>query len=164
MAQQLFSADGSSYNQTMILGDDNTVDPAKLDAYGVPWFAMSNALSLMCLNMAVTAGIVHIICWNWQEIRHLFVWVLPWNLLAEFKAMKADGRLKFWKGSQYVEQYPGTEGDAHFAAMRKYKEAPSWWYHLILIGALIVGLVVTYQQKTQLPWCKLRTKPRGDGR
>jgi len=38
--------------------------------------------------------------------------------------------------------------------MRKYKEAPSWWYYTILVLALVVGLVVTYQQKTQLPWCK----------
>jgi len=154
MAQGLYLANGSSYNQSMILGPDNIVDPALLEAYGAPWFSMSNALSLFCLNMAVTAGIVHIICWHWRDISHLFTWMLPSNLKAIFTEMKADGRFKFWKGSTYVEKFPGTEGDAHFAAMRKYKEAPSWWYYTILVLALVVGLVVTYQQKTQLPWCK----------
>lgn len=158
MAQSLFLANGTLYDQTEILGPDNNVDPALLDSYGVPWFAMSNALSLMCLNMAVTAGIVHIICWNWIDIRHLFVWLLPSNFMAHVKEAKADGRYKFWKGSDYVETFPGTEGDAHFAAMQKYKEAPSWWYHLILVLALVVGLIVTYQQKTQLPWCKCKRK------
>jgi len=154
MAQGLYLVNGSSYNQSMILGPDNVVDPALLDAYGAPWFSMSNALSLTVMNMAVTAGIVHIICWHWKDISHLFTWMLPSQMKANFTEMKADGRLKFWKGSTYVEKFPGTEGDAHFAAMRKYKEAPSWWYYTILILALVVGLVVTYQQKTQLPWCK----------
>lgn len=140
MAQELFRADGTVYNQTEILGDNNTVDPAKLEAYGAPWFSMSNALSLLCLNMAVTAGIVHILLWNWQDIRHIFVWMTPSNLRSHFKEAKADGRYKFWKGSTYVEKFPGTEGDAHFAAMRQYKEAPSWWYHIILVFALVIGL------------------------
>lgn len=147
MAQGLYLANGSDYDQTQLLGADNIVDPELLKSYGAPWFSMSNALSLLCLNMAVTAGIVHIICWHWADIRHLFVWMLPHNLVAEFKEMKADGRFKFWKGSTYVEKFPGTEGDAHFAAMRKYKEAPAWWYYVILVLALVVGLIVTYQQK-----------------
>lgn len=154
MAQDLFTANGTLYNQTLILGADNSVDETLLESYGVPWFSTSNALQLMFMNMAVTAGVVHIICWNWSDIRGIFVWMLPQNLMSDFKEAKADGRFKFWKGSTRVEKFPGTEGDAHFAAMRKYKEAPSWWYHIILVLAIIVGLVVTYQQKTQLPWCK----------
>jgi hypothetical protein len=168
MAQGLYLANGSDYDQSMchvyninmfnganrsvaqILGADNIVDPALLKSYGAPWFSMSNALSLLCLNMAVTAGIVHIICWHWQDIRHLFVWMLPSNLKKDFKEAKADGRFKFWKGSSYVEKFPGTEGDAHFAAMRQYKEASSWWYYVILVLALMVGLIVTYQQKYEL--------------
>lgn len=153
MAQQLFTANGSQYNQTLILGDDNTVDPVKLEAYGAPWFSMSNALSLMVMNMAVTAGIVHILLWNWNDVRDLFVWMAPKTLVADFKEAKADGRFKFWKQNNYVEKFPGTEGDAHFAAMRKYKEAPSWWYHVLFVLALAIGLIVTYQQNTQLPWC-----------
>lgn len=56
LAQDLFVADGSgTYNQTMILGLHNKVDQGKLAAYGLPWFATSNALSLLCMNLGVTA-------------------------------------------------------------------------------------------------------------
>lgn len=51
MAQDLFKLDNNGtsevYDQTQILDAQNNVDSAKLDAYGVPWFATSNALFLM---------------------------------------------------------------------------------------------------------------------
>ena len=155
MAQILFTANGSQYNQTAILGPDNTVDEALLEAYGLPWFATSNAMSLLVLNIGITAAVVHIFIWHWVSIKSIFVWAKPSALKAHYHESKADGRYKFWKKSHYVEKFPGTEGDPHFAAMRHYKEAPTWWYIFVLISALVIGLIVTYQQKTQLPWCKL---------
>ncbi|KAF3913376.1 hypothetical protein ABW20_dc0106770 [Dactylellina cionopaga] len=151
LAQALFSADGTLYNQTEILGPDNQVDPIKLEAYGLPWFSTSNALSLLVFNIGVTAGIVHIICWNWDDIKDIFFWATPTG----FKSIVANARsggMKFWKRSQNVEETRGTEGDPHFEAMRAYKEAPTWWYTVVLVIALALGLVCTYQQQTGLPW------------
>lgn len=154
MAQTLFTADGDNYNQTLILNENNVVDDALVEAYGLPWFATSNALSTMTMNIGVTAAVVHIMLWNWQDIRQIFVWAKPSALKSHFLEAKKDGRYKFWQKSTYVEKFPGTEGDPHFAAMRAYKEAPSWWYTSTLIIALVVGMICTYQQETGLPWCK----------
>lgn len=61
MAQDLFTANGSSYNQTMILDSHNVVDEELVKEYGLPWFATSNAMSLLVLNIGITAAIVHIL-------------------------------------------------------------------------------------------------------
>lgn len=154
MSQVLFKEDGSEYNQTLILGDDNSVDPALRDAYGLPWFATSNAMSLLVLNIGITAAVVHIICWNWDDIKVLFVWAKPEAMKEWWAEYTENERYKFWKKSTYVEKFPGTEGDPHFQAMQVYKEAPNWWYQVMLILSLVIGLICTYQQKTALPWCK----------
>lgn len=154
MAQVLFTANGSTYNQTAIMDSDNVVSEALVEEYGLPWFATSNAMSLLVMNMGITAAIVHIICWHWENIRGLFVWAKPSALRQHYIDAKADGRYKFWKESTYVEKFPGTEGDPHFAAMRQYKEVPAWWYFIVLVSAFIIGLACNYQQKTGLPWCK----------
>ncbi|KAJ6256139.1 hypothetical protein Dda_8974 [Drechslerella dactyloides] len=152
LAQALFSADGTVYEQTKILGADYQVDPVKLEEYGLPWFATSNALSLLVMNMGVTAGIVHIICWHWDDIKDLFIWATPSGFRNIVAKVRVEGGLKFWQKSHNVEKTSGTESDPHFEAMRAYKETPTWWYMCILIMAIAIGLVCTYQQKTGLPW------------
>lgn len=154
MGQVLFTANGSEYNQTLILGADNVVDPDLVAAYGLPWFSTSNAMSLLVMNVGITAAVVHIICWNWNDVSILFTWAKPSALKAHYHEAKADGRYKFWTKSTYVQKFPGTEGDPHFAGMRHYKEAPSWWYMAVLVVSVTVGLICTYQQQTGLPWCK----------
>ncbi|KAK6346616.1 hypothetical protein TWF696_006736 [Orbilia brochopaga] len=152
LAQALFSTDGTVYDQTKILGPDNKVDPVKLHEYGLPWFATSNAMSLLTMNIGVTAGIVHIICWNWDDIKDLFTWATPSGARSIITKARTGGGLRFWKGSHNVKKTTGTESDPHFEAMRAYKEAPTWWYMCILLVAIAIGLVCTYEQKTGLPW------------
>lgn len=153
MAQDLFLANGSSYDQQQILGADNKVDKELLAAYGLPWFATSNAMSLCLMNMAVTAAIVHVLLWNWHDINGIFLWATPTALKSSLHELRTTDRIKFWKkDGSYVETFPGTEDDPHFAAMRNYKETPSWWYNIVLVIALVIGLICTYQQKTGLPW------------
>lgn len=146
MAQDLFTANGSLYNQTMILNEHNVVDPQKLAEYGAPWFSMTNALSYLCLNMGITAAIVHTFLWNWGDVAAAFNWLAPSSIKQRFQDAKNPEFLRFWKTTQEIEkQYPGTEGDPHFAAMRVYPDASSWWYHTILVLAIVVGLICCYQ-------------------
>ncbi len=154
MAQDLFTANGSLYNQTLILGSNNEVDPDKLAAYGAPWFAMSNALSYLVMNMAITGCVVHAFLWNWEDLKFMFEFITPPGIkkLLSFRPSSIDW--KFWekKGDGKIQYYRGTEGDPHFEHMRQYQEAPSWWYHAVLILALVIGLICCYQQDTGLPW------------
>lgn len=120
MAQDLFLANGSVYDQTQILNEHNQVDMAQLEAYGLPWFATSNALSILCMNAGVSAAIVHILLWNWNDIKFLFAWMNPEGVRELWRSR--DWKLpdwRFWrtKGNGNVEYFPGTDNDPHFAAM-----------------------------------------------
>ena len=151
MAQVLINDDATAlYNQSAILDANNVVDPALVAENGLPWFSVSNELAVLTVNIGVSATIIHILVWHWASIASVF------NVRSHYRNFRANNnRLKFWKKSTYVETFPGTEGDPHFAAMQAYKETPTWWYMVILVLSLIVGLVCTYEQKTGLPWCKL---------
>ncbi|KAK3316743.1 OPT superfamily oligopeptide transporter [Apodospora peruviana] len=156
LGQVLFTENGTVYNQTEILGKNNEVDPEALAAYGLPSFTTSNALTLLVFNMGITAAIVHIFLWNWNDVKFVFEPFRPNALKRGFRNLLVPRNGNFWHradpDSENVAPYPGTEGDPHFAAMRVYKDVPSWWYHSVLVIALVIGLVCCYQQGTGLPW------------
>lgn len=122
MAQDLFklydNGTAVTYDQTQILDDNNVVDEAKIEAYGLPWFATSNALSMLVMNMAITAAVVHVFLWNWNDLKFMFTWMTPSGIKEKIRSTN----WKFWTKSERVQSFPGTEGDPHFAAMRAYKE------------------------------------------
>ncbi|KAK3934581.1 OPT oligopeptide transporter protein-domain-containing protein [Diplogelasinospora grovesii] len=154
LAQALFTENGTVYNQTEILGANNEVDPDRLAAYGLPWFTTSNALSLLVMNCGITAAVVHVFLWNWDDVKFIFEPFKLSNLKRRLFGLRNAENWKLWKAdSSNVESgFPGTEGDPHFAAMRAYKDAPSWLYHAVLILAILIGLICCYQQNTGLPW------------
>ncbi|KAK3401320.1 OPT superfamily oligopeptide transporter [Sordaria brevicollis] len=160
MAQSLFTANGTVYDQTQIMGADNQVDPAALHAYGLPRFATSQALCLLVFNMGITAAVVHVFLWNWNDIKFIFTPLRPSALKQNVKGLRTWHRrfnASFWKSfasnaDTPRKAYPGTEGDPHYAAMSAYKEVPSLWYFSILAISILIGLICCYQQETGLPW------------
>jgi len=153
LAQDLFTAEGEVYNQTMILGKNNEVDPEALAAYGLPWFATSQALSIMVFNMGITAAVVHVLLWNWDDVKIIFDPFKPAALKRRLQDLAHPTTWNFWRTDpETLDSYPGTECDPHYAAMRAYKDTPTWWYNAVLIISLGIGLICCYQQKTGLPW------------
>lgn len=153
LAQALFAANGSEYDQTKIMGKNNEVDPQLLKDYGVPWYATSQALSLLVFNMGITAAVVHMLLWHWDDIKFISEPVKPANLKQSLRDLAHPREWNFWsRDPDRYDSYPGTEGDPHFSAMKAYKDAPSWWYNALLIISLVIGLICCYQQETGLPW------------
>lgn len=69
MSTSLFGSDGSTYNQTAILTPDNKLDPTKLSAIGLPRFTATYVVSQVCYNLSLGAAIVHVLLWNWKELK-----------------------------------------------------------------------------------------------
>lgn len=44
------------------------------------------------------------------------------------------------------------EPDVHLKLMRKYKEAPEWWFFAVFVGSFVFGLVSSLAWPTHLPW------------
>lgn len=70
---------------------------------------------------ALTAAIVHTIIFHGKE-----VWY-------RFKAAR------------------NQEPDIHMKLMKKYPEAPDWWYVVLLVGSMALGLATVLGYSSQLP-------------
>ncbi|KAI3601576.1 oligopeptide transporter [Moniliophthora roreri] len=69
LSQALYTNEGERYNQTMILDENFRLDPAKLEAYGLPWFAASQVIYKVGSNLVVGATFTHVLIWYGKEIR-----------------------------------------------------------------------------------------------
>ncbi|KXG47533.1 Oligopeptide transporter OPT superfamily [Penicillium griseofulvum] len=116
-----FDNTGKSYNVTRVL--DATLDFSERNykEYSPMYISMSYSLTYGLSFAAVTAIVVHTYLYNGAEI---------WARL---------------KNAQH-----GGE-DVHRRLMRQYKEVPEWWYGVITVVVLGLGILTTRYWDTELP-------------
>ncbi|KAI0070550.1 OPT oligopeptide transporter [Panus rudis PR-1116 ss-1] len=128
MSTSLFASDGTVYNQSAILTPENTLDHSKLAAIGLPRYTATYIVSQMCYNFSLGAALVHVTLWHWKDLRRAF------------------GGFKFMRSTQDID-------DPHYREMQKYREVPQWWYLLLLLASLGVGIGCSYTTpEPLLPW------------
>ncbi len=69
MSTSLFGLDGNTYDQSAILTPENTLDPQKLQQVGLPRYTATYAVSQLCYNLSLGAALVHVLLWNWKELK-----------------------------------------------------------------------------------------------
>ncbi|KIM46796.1 hypothetical protein M413DRAFT_440366 [Hebeloma cylindrosporum] len=123
LSTSIFSANGSIYHQSAVFGRQFQLNETALQEVGLPALTGSNAWKNLASNLAIGGLIAHTIL--------------------------------FW-GPYAVESfklsYNGEQPDPHFQAMKKYKEAPWWWYIILLALSFVAGLIVVFKGQTTLPW------------
>ncbi|KAJ5329424.1 hypothetical protein N7452_009814 [Penicillium brevicompactum] len=117
-----FDNTGSSYNVSRVI-DTATKDfsLAKYQEYSPMYISMSYSLTYGLSFAAVTAVVVHTYLYNGSEI---------W---ARFKNVKHGGE------------------DVHRRLMRVYDEVPDWWYGVLTVVVLGLGIFTTKYWDTELP-------------
>ncbi|KAJ7492455.1 OPT oligopeptide transporter [Mycena latifolia] len=123
LSQVLFYEDGRRYNQTLILNDDFTLNPEKLAIQGLPWFSATYTIAKIGSSLSFGATITHMALWNGKQV---------------WEALKSGQR--------------GECQDAHYLKMKVYKEVPFWWYTLMFVASLAMGMATNYTAHSQLPW------------
>jgi hypothetical protein len=104
-----------------ILGPNFTFDLQKYKDYSPLFLAPTFALNYALSFAALTASIVHIAIFHGGEV---------WYRL---KAARKQ------------------EPDIHMRLMSKYKEAPDWWYGVLLVASTALGLATALGYTSQLP-------------
>jgi OPT family oligopeptide transporter len=152
LSQQLFSSASNSthfdvFNQTLILDVNNELNPAALEITGLPFFAATQAASLLTTNLGITSTIVHILLWNRNAISSAFS-------MPKWSKIKAFRPKDLWtkKATLTNERVDDTESDPHYQQMLAYAEVPSLWYFYILAASMIIALICIYELKSTLPW------------
>ncbi|KAF9446473.1 oligopeptide transporter [Macrolepiota fuliginosa MF-IS2] len=123
LSTSIFSSNGSIYHQSAVFGSTFQLNETALEGVGLPALTGSNAWSNLTANLAIGGLIAHVIF--------------------------------FWGGyakDSFKLAYARTQPDPHYQAMQKYKEAPWWWYVILICLSFFAGLIVVLKGQTTLPW------------
>ncbi|KAG7087147.1 hypothetical protein E1B28_013127 [Marasmius oreades] len=123
LSQELFTDNGSAYDQLAILDENLRLDPTKLEEQGLPWFAGAQVLYRLGTNLAIGATFTHVGLWYGQEIR---------------------GAINMYR--------TGNHQDPHMQKMQVYKEVPMLWYAAVLLGSFAMAMATIYTGHSDLPW------------
>lgn len=124
--------------------DDFTIDEAKLAAEGVPYLTATYIAYLITSNAGLSATIVHMLLWNWDDLKGAWAWAHPSNLS---KLLHVNTWM-FWRQTETPEERLARKInddtlDPHYKLMlrNKYKEVPIWWWAAVMIISWIIGVV-----------------------
>ncbi|KAF8635447.1 hypothetical protein AX15_000427 [Amanita polypyramis BW_CC] len=123
LSTSIFSTNGTVYHQSAVFGRDLVLNNTALAEVGLPHLAGSFVWKNVTANLAIGGLIAHCIL--------------------------------FWGGyakDSFKSAFDGTQPDPHYQAMKKYQEAPMWWYVILLVLAFVAGLIVALRGQTTLPW------------
>ncbi|SMR54540.1 unnamed protein product [Zymoseptoria tritici ST99CH_1A5] len=161
MAQQLFNTTSSTptkfttYNQSLILNADFTVNEELLNAQGPPALTATYLIYLITTNAGFTAGIVYMLLWHYSDLKDAWAFAHPSNIRRLFSRKT----LSFWKRQESCEDrvarvQENPDIDPHYKLMVRngYQEVPSWWWAAVLITAWVTGIACLYAMKSTLPW------------
>ena len=160
LAQLLFypSSNGTNYNiynQTAILNSNFEIDNTLLQQQGLPSLTASYLGYLITSNMGFTATFVHMLLWNYNDIKAGWAWVSLSNL----KKMTNLSFWKFWDNNETPEERLERKQndpnlDPHYKIMLRnlYPEVPLWWWGTVLLIAWVIGIICLYVMKSTLPW------------
>lgn len=118
---------GNPYNVSKILTSDFKLDVAKYEAYSPAYLGAANSLLYSAFFAIYLATIVYAGLYHQREI------------VSGFKAAFK------WRNAR--DEY----NDVHNRLMRRYKEAPEWWYLVLLAVAFVMGCVCVKVYHTGMP-------------
>lgn len=130
-SSSIFTNKGELYDVKQVLNDQGVLDQKKFEAYGTPFYTAG--------NLAVYG-----------------------TFFAMYPMMFVDSCLRQWKiiytGFRQLFEavfrgipIQNTHNDAHSRMMRAYPEVPIWWYLIILVISLVLGIVCVEIYPTEAP-------------
>ncbi|KDR78980.1 hypothetical protein GALMADRAFT_224231 [Galerina marginata CBS 339.88] len=149
LSQELFYANGTVYDQLLILNDKLEVDPTLLAEQGLPFYAGTWVVQLLTTNLGMGATFAHLLIWNFDDMKDAWSWMSPSGI----RKMWKNFNWKFWQDDGMRENLQDDENlDPHYREMLKYPDAPNSWYLVTLAISIIMSLVIIYKTDSTLPW------------
>jgi hypothetical protein len=156
LSQAIYSANGSDgtnftqYNQTSVLNSKWEVELDLIGDQGLPYFASTTAVNILSTNMAIAATFTHLLLWNYNDLKDAWSFMK----LSSLKALFNPRTWRFWeeKDPETEAEEEEKETDPHYRLMLAYKDAPNWWYGLLLATSLAIGIGMLHVAGSTLPW------------
>ncbi|KAM3506035.1 hypothetical protein MY11210_007727 [Beauveria gryllotalpidicola] len=122
VTSQVYDNTQQAYQVNRILGPGFTFDDNNYKEYSPLFLTPALALNYGLSFAALISTLVHTGLFHGKEIWHRF------------------------RSSR------NQEPDVHLKLMKKYEEAPDWWYGALFLVSLALGLATTLAYDSQLPW------------
>ncbi|KAL7917413.1 OPT oligopeptide transporter domain-containing protein [Trichoderma austrokoningii] len=162
LSQLLYDGSSNStnfveYNLTAVLTKDNTINSTLVADQGFPFLSGSYVVYLVTTNLGITAAIVHMLLWNYGDIKEGWAFLRPSSL----RKLLNPSTYMFWRRNtkEYEENLrqlaiASDEVDPHYKLMMQngYAEVPNWWYGIVLVLSFVIGIITLYSIKSTLPW------------
>ncbi|RTE84970.1 hypothetical protein BHE90_000470 [Fusarium euwallaceae] len=116
----MFDHTGSKYNVSSILDENGLLDESKYQAYSQVYIAASSVTFYMYFFAVYSAVISYAALYHWNDIK------MGFKSLVE--SIKKNGRVNEFK-------------DIHTRLMENYTEVPEWWYLILNIVGIVLGVV-----------------------
>ncbi|KAJ6623963.1 OPT oligopeptide transporter protein-domain-containing protein [Mycena sp. CBHHK59/15] len=140
LSQTLFYANGTQYDQLLILNDKFEVDPTLLAEQGLPFYASTWVVQLLATNLGMAATFTHLLLWNRDDLRGAWSWMTP----SALKQSWTSFNWRFWNDDGMRETPKDTDADIdpHYREMLKYPDAPnSWWGFFVSLLLATVSIL-----------------------
>ncbi|KAL1408597.1 hypothetical protein Q8F55_005410 [Vanrija albida] len=129
-SNRTFDNRGKKYNVTRILDDNRLFDEAKYQTYSEPYMSAGTLNQYFWFFAAYSAMFTYAAVYHHNEIAYSFR-----VAYREFK-----NNLPSAKNAQEEEDADDLAEDSHARHMRNYKEVPEWWYFILLLAGLALGM------------------------
>ncbi|KHN97548.1 oligopeptide transporter [Metarhizium album ARSEF 1941] len=145
------------YNLSAVLNPDRTINGTLAADQGLPYLSGSYVIRLITTNVGVTAAMVHLLLWNYDDLKDGWAFLRPSRLRSIFSVSTYLARPGHDSGSEAARRrrvIGDRETDPHYRLMMQngYTEVPDWWYGLVLVLSLVIGIVTLYKVGSTLPW------------
>jgi OPT family oligopeptide transporter len=141
-----------SYNQSAILDHNYQVQPDLLATQGLPHLSSSHAFAMVVRNIGITAAISHMIVWHWEDIKSAFAFLASSNMRKLVQPSSWSFNFKFWRNkSTKISIEEAEKICPHYALMQAYDEIPSWWFGLLWVVSIAIGLPTAILAQSTLP-------------
>ncbi|KAG8215868.1 OPT oligopeptide transporter protein-domain-containing protein [Butyriboletus roseoflavus] len=112
---------GNTYNVTQIINADASLNLAAYEQYSPLFLSMTFAISYGLSFASITATLTHALLYFRKQI-----WVQSRRSMSE-------------------------QTDVHARLMSKYKQVPGWWYGIIFVSMVVLGIIVIEVWHTEFP-------------
>ncbi|OCF37395.1 OPT family small oligopeptide transporter [Kwoniella heveanensis BCC8398] len=137
-SNQAFDRFGNLYNVTKVIKRDHSLNIDAYRTYSPLYFGAGYNVLLAGSFALYTAVLAHALINHWAQLKNGFR-----------QGVRSLGAV-FDKPS-LTENAPRLDCDIHFTLMSRYKEVPQWWFTVVMVVSLLMGIIMCKMFDTTMP-------------
>ncbi|WWD00471.1 OPT family small oligopeptide transporter [Kwoniella sp. B9012] len=141
-SNQAFDRFGAYYNVTAVLSADRTLDVEAYRAYSPLYFGAGYNVVITAYFASYSAILTYALLNHWSDLKKGY--------------QTGVRRVKSMMNKKNKDQHEDTihhfpDYDIHYALMTRYKEVPQWWFLVIMVFSIVLGIIMCEVYNTTMP-------------